>query len=102
MNEQEDLRLRSDTGDLFFRQVHRRAPDDSVEAGVKAVDKARKTLAEAEAQLRDAQERERAEAQAEAQKLADKAALEAIQRNMTEASRAAAAIRRRLARTRRA
>ncbi|HEX2570858.1 MAG TPA: hypothetical protein VH877_14970 [Polyangia bacterium] len=102
MNEDEELRLRSETSDLFFRQVHRRVPDDSVEAARKVVDKARKTLAEAENRLREAQERERAEAQAEAQKLADKAALDAIERDMTAASRTAAEIRKRLTRSKRA
>jgi hypothetical protein len=101
-NDHEDLRLRSDTGDLFFRQIHRRNQDDSVEAARKVVDKARKALAEAEGQLREAEERERTQAQAEAQKLADKAALEAIERNMAEANRTATEIRQRLARTRRA
>ena len=102
VNADEDLRLRSEAGDLFFRQVRRRDRDDTVEAERKAVDKARKALAEAEGRLKEAEDRERAEDEAEAQRLADKAALEAIQRNVAEANRTAAELRERLARSKRA
>jgi hypothetical protein len=94
----EDLRMRSDSGDLFFRQLRRRDADDSSEAARKVVDRARKALAEAEAQLKEAEERERAEAEAETRRAADKAALETIQRNVAEQNRAARELRERLAR----
>jgi hypothetical protein len=98
----DELRLRSESGDLFFRQLRRREPDDSVEAARKVVDKARKALAEAEAELKAAEERAQAAAQAEAQRAADKAALEAIERNVAQANRTAAELRNRIARSKRA
>jgi hypothetical protein len=88
-----------DFGNRFFRALRRRDNEPmDVDEATEAVERVRKTLAEAETELKAAQERARTEAAEKAQRAADKEELERAEKAAAEAARKVAELRERVAR----